>query len=233
MVGRPHAPAYRRPCFFALVAPANATITAINKPPIVKGSTDTFWFSWLNDSPSTTYSLCYWVSINGGSFVRPSGLSCSGTGGDTGLLTGGGGYKSVQLNVADGNTYRVCASQKVAGLEGGLSCMPAGMTPRADNTAPEMSFLWSAARRTTPTARLPGELRLRRPLVLALVGPALRRQRVVRRQPRQPDLREGRLGVVAADGYRTDFADCNLPRQSRDTTGRTAGTRTASTARST
>ena len=68
-------------CFFALVAPANATVTALNEPPIVKGSTDVFWFYWLNDSPSTTYSLCYWVSVNGGSFVRPSGLSCSGTGG--------------------------------------------------------------------------------------------------------------------------------------------------------
>src|SRR4051794_34184106 len=54
-------------------------------------------FHWLDDSPSTTYSLCYWVNVNG-RLVR-------------------------------------------AGVEGGLSCMPAGMTPRADNTAPEMSYL--------------------------------------------------------------------------------------------
>ena len=82
--------------FVLLCTPAAATITAVPEPPILKGTSNTYWFRWENPGVAN-YSLCYWVSVNNGAFARPSSLTCGGTGGDSGLLGGAAGYAGVTL----------------------------------------------------------------------------------------------------------------------------------------
>ena len=65
IVGRPCAASSPFSPAFAFAAPANATVTAINEPPIIKGSSYTYWFHWQNVAGGN-YSLCYYVSVNGG-----------------------------------------------------------------------------------------------------------------------------------------------------------------------
>ena len=200
-------------------APAAATVTAIPEPPITKGTSNTFWFAWSN-VVGGNYSLCYWVSVNGGGFARPAGRTCSGNGGDTGLLTGTSGYQGIQLTgLADGSTYRVCASQKVNGVEGAFECMAPGKTPRVDNSAPYVDMLSvGGAADYTNNPQFPVLFTYADRWSSPWSDRHFGESAFYTGDPANRICVRVGAGCTATDAYRTDFAGCNVPQLHRDTT---------------